>query len=317
MTKNIFFGVDVGGTFTKTALVDVKGRLIAKSKISSRGFSNKSFFAKSLKDNLLSLLVRSPFSATSVEGVGIGLPGPVDFDKGVVLSLTNIRGWNRFPLAAYLKKSFSCPVLVENDANCMALAEARSGAARGASCALCLTLGTGVGGGLIIDKNIYRGPYFLGGEVGHIPLSLKGPVCECGGRGCLERYVGNHALLADVRDIFKKRLSLEEVSRLAALKDPRALRVWRKAGSWIGLALSGVVNVFNPQVIVIGGGVAEAGDVLLKTILETIREHAMKQLKGKIRVKKAALGNDAGVLGAALLVKEYVENTRFPAGREN
>jgi glucokinase len=307
MTKSLYFGVDVGGTFTKTALVDAWGRLILKSKIASHGFSNKSFFAKSLKDNLLSLLGQARSGATNVKGVGIGLPGPVDFDKGVVLSLTNIKGWSRFPLAAYLKKTFSCPVLIENDANCMALAEARCGAARGLSCALCLTLGTGVGGGLIIDKNIYRSPYFLGGEVGHIPLSLKGPVCACGGRGCLERYVGNRALLAQAKGLFKKSLSLEEVSRLVSRKDPRALSFWRKAGSRIGLALSGIVNVFNPQVIVIGGGVAQAGDVLLKAITETVREHAMEQFKDKVNVKKAALGNDAGVLGAAFLIKEHVE----------
>lgn len=309
MPQKLFFGVDVGGTFTKVALVDDKSRLIAKDKFSSEGFSNKPFFAKTLKTNLSSILAEHGFSLKDVRGLGIGVPGPVDFDKGVVLSLTNIRGWDRFPLAAFLKRYFSVPVLIENDANCMALAEARLGAARGVSSALCVTLGTGVGGGLILGKRIYRSPYFLGGEVGHMPISVKGPVCQCGGRGCLERFVGNRALLKKARVLFKKDISLEEVTRLADRHDEKASAFWQETGSLLGMAIAGVVNVFNPEVVVVGGGVAEAGGALLGSIRKAVLRHAMKQLKAKVKIKKAALGNDAGVLGAAILVKERVEAT--------
>lgn len=310
MAQRLFFGVDVGGTFTKTALVDESGRLLAKARFTSDGFANKVFFAKTIRANMLSMFSGRKLALSRLKGIGIGLPGPVDFNKGVVLSLTNIKGWNGFHLSAFLKRYFSVPVLIDNDANCMGLAESRLGAARGASYALCLTLGTGVGGALILNRQIYRSSYCLSSEVGHIPVVSDGPECSCGGRGCLEKFVGNRALLSAIKTAYKKEISLEEVSRLAAKGDRRALKIWQDTGSVIGLAVSGVLNVFNPEVVVIGGGVAEAGAALFSSIRKTVHRHAMRQLKNRIKVRKAVLGNDAGVLGAALLVKEKIDNRR-------
>lgn len=305
--KNFYFGVDMGGTFTKILLVDHEARIVARRKISSEGFSDKYKFVKHLKEAFGQMLDGEGLKFSQVKGLGFGVPGPVDTDRGVVLSLTNIKGWNSFSFAAYLKKYFSCPVFVDNDANCMALAEARLGAAKGVMCALCLTLGTGVGGGLILNGEIYRGPYFFGGELGHVPLNSEGPACECGGRGCLERFVGNRAILSEAKKSFGYSVTLEEVSALAKRRDARACRIWQGVGCALGMALAGIVNVLNPQVIVIGGGVSEAGPVLFQSIRQTVKRHAMKQLKNKIVIKKALLGNDAGCLGAALLVKESVE----------
>lgn len=186
----------------------------------------------------------------------------------------------------------------------MALAESRMGAAKGASYVLCVTLGTGVGGGLILNREIYRSPYFLGGEIGHVPIALDGPRCECGGFACLEKYVGNQAIKRWVRREFKRDIPLEEVSRLARKGDFKAKKVWEGVGEYIGLVISGAVNIFNPEVVVVGGGVSLAGDVLLRSIKRSVKKHAMRLLKNHIKVKRAALGNDAGVLGAALLAKE-------------
>jgi glucokinase len=306
MGKKYFLGIDVGGTFTKMALMSGSGRLVAKSQISSKGFSNKSFFAQEIKKAFLLLVRSQKMRISDVLGIGIGLPGPIDSERGVVFSLTNIKRWNNFPLVSFLKKFFPVSISIENDANCMALAESRIGAAHGASFALCVTLGTGVGGGLILNGEIYRGPYFLGGEIGHIPLALEGPRCKCGGVACLEQYVGNQAVKRKIRSVFKGSLSLEEVGRRARSGDARALKVWRQVGEHIGLALSGVVNTFNPEVIVIGGGVSFAGDVLFGSIRATVKKHAMRFLKKRILIKKAVCGKDAGVLGAALLAKEKV-----------
>ncbi|MFH0877683.1 MAG: ROK family protein [Candidatus Omnitrophota bacterium] len=304
MKKRFYAGVDVGATFTKIALVDDWARLVVRSQFPSKGFSNKSYFAETLKKNLCNLLSAHALDFSHMKALGIGLPGPIDFDRGIVLSLTNIRGWNKFALRSYLKKYFSCPIFLENDANCMALAESRLGAAKTASCALCLTLGTGVGGGLILNKKIYRGPFYFGGEIGHIPLKDQGPVCACGGRGCLEQYIGNRALLSKARKIFGRSITLEAASLLAKGGNKKAVGLWRKAGEDLGFALGGIINVFNPQVIVIGGGVAAAGRVLLAAIQKKARRHAMQLLKTKVKIRKAVLGNDAGVLGAALLAKE-------------
>lgn len=307
MKKAFYFGVDIGATFTKMALVDEKCRIVAREKVSSRGFSNKAFFVKTIKKSFNNILSKEGLRAPQVKAMGIGLPGPVDFKKGIVLSLTNIRGWHNFHLAAYLKKFFSVPVFIENDANCMALAESRIGAAKGASYVLCVTLGTGVGGGLILNREIYRSPYFLGGEIGHVPIAIDGPKCECGGFACLERYAGNQAIKRLIRKEFKKDISLEEASSLARKGDLKAKKIWEDVGQYVGLVVSGVVNIFNPEVIVIGGGVSLAGEVLLGSIKRSVKKHAMMLLKKYIKVKKAALGNDAGVLGAALLAKEGIE----------
>ncbi len=305
MPQKLYFGVDVGGTFTKIALVDAKGRLIAKSRVSSAGFSDKVFFVKTLRSAIYSILSDSKFSYRQVDGIGVGLPGPVDFKRGVVLSLTNIEGWDRFPLRAYLGRYFDAPVFIENDANCMALAESRMGAAAGSRYSLCVTLGTGVGGGVILDGKIYRGPYFLGGEIGHMPISADGPVCQCGGRACLEKYVGNRYLLERAKRVFRKSIPLEEISGMADSGNKKAVEFWKETGATLGLAIAGFINIFNPEVVVVGGGVAQAGNVLIDSIRKTVERHAMKQLKHKVKIRKAALGNDAGVLGAALLAEEY------------
>lgn len=303
----LYLGVDVGGTFTKTALVDSAGRILSKETISSRGFSRKPVFAARLNGAVDRLCERAGRRRKSLIAVGVGVPGPVDFGRGLVLGLTNIRGWTRFPLARFLRRRLRVPAFVENDANCMALAESRRGAARGYAYALCVTLGTGVGGGLILDNKIYHGPFFLGGEVGHIPVGEKGPPCSCGGVGCLERFVGNAALAARARRLFKKKLTLEEISARARAGDRRAEIFWQDAGELIGRALAGVVHTCGPEVIVIGGGVAAAGRVLLDAAAASLRRHAMKQIKGHIKVRKALLGNDAGMIGAALLAKEQAQ----------
>jgi glucokinase len=300
----LYLGVDVGGTFTKTVLTASGGRILSQEKISSRGFSHKRRFADGLDAVLDVLCQRAGRRRRDLRAVGIGVPGPVDFGRGLVLSLTNIRGWSRFPLASFLKRRLRVPVFVENDANCMALAESRRGAGRGASHVLCVTLGTGVGGGLILNGAIYRGPFFLGGEVGHIPVCDGGPACPCGGSGCLERFVGNAALTVRARRIFKRAVSLEEISRRALRGDRRCRKFWQETGTLIGRTLAGVVNTCSPRVIVIGGGVAAAGRVLLDAVAAAVRRHAMRQIKGHIKVRGACLGNDAGMVGAALLAEE-------------
>ncbi len=311
MDKRVFYlGIDVGGTFTKVALIDRSGRIIAKEKVSSQGFSCKEAFLGSVRKCFADMLLKARVPAPSVRAIGIGLPGPVDPERGLVLSLTNIPGWKNFGLVDFLRRAFSIPVFIENDANAMALAEARKGAARGFSHALCLTLGTGVGGALIMDGRIYRGPMFMGGEVGHIPVVPDGPPCDCGGRGCLEQYAGNRAILAQASRLFGRPVALEDLSKMARKGHGRARKIWQDVGQRIGFAAAGVVNVFNPQVIVIGGGVSSAGSILIGAIRCALRRHAMRQLKGKVRIKRAQLGHDAGVLGAALLAKEKIEVPR-------
>jgi len=160
------------------------------------------------------------------------------------------------PLQKIIEKKTAIPAAVDNDANLMALAEHRLGAARGCRNAVCLTLGTGVGGGLILEGKLYRGSSYGAGEIGHMPINEKGPSCNCGGFACLEAYVGNRRIMRQVKAIFKKDIPLEEVSAMAYRGNKKAAALWEAVGSRLGCALTGVVNLLNPDCIVIGGGVA-------------------------------------------------------------
>ncbi|MCM8795950.1 MAG: ROK family protein, partial [Candidatus Omnitrophica bacterium] len=199
------------------------------------------------------------------------------------------------------------PIFLDNDVNLMALAEQRLGAAKGFRNVVCLTLGTGVGGGLVINKAIYRGSTFAAGEIGHLPLNEKGPRCSCGGRGCLEAYIGNTRIIQKARRLFKRRVFPEELSYLAKKKNKKAIRLWNEMGEHLGIALCGVINLLNPDAIVIGGGLAGAGKVLFDKVKKTIFKRAMSVQARYVRVMPAKLGSDAGLIGAAILVKEFLE----------
>jgi glucokinase len=197
-------------------------------------------------------------------------------------------------------------VCIDNDANLMCLAEFKAGGARGARNVICLTLGTGVGGGIIIEGKLYRGSSFAAGEIGHMPINERGPACNCGGRACLEAYIGNHRIEEMVFKYFKKEMPLDQVSRMARNGDQKACAIWKDVGRKLGIALVGAVNLLNPDRIVIGGGVANAGSVLFDAVKETILLQAMDVQARHVTVSKARLGNDAGMIGAAFLVREEV-----------
>ncbi len=228
--------------------------------------------------------------------------------------LPNIPGFKNIRLAELLRHALGIPVMVDNDAKLMALAEFTCGAAAGFGNCLCLTLGTGVGGGLILNGRLYRGIDNAAGELGHIPLNEAGPPCNCGGIACLEAYIGNARILNQATEVFQREMSLEELSDMAARGDPRAIRIWKAAGGVLGTALSGVVNLLNLDAIVIGGGVANAGRVLFYEVRSTIRRRAMSVQARRVKVFKARLGNDAGIIGAAILVLQSVR-TRKPSYR--
>jgi glucokinase len=302
--------IDLGGTKAKIGLVSLSGKVFDRTYISTRSYArSKESLVTAIVESSQSILKNNKLAKKDLYGAGIGAPGPVDFVKGIVHFLPNIPGWKNTPLKKILQKRLGLPVLVDNDVNLMCLAEWKLGAGRKARNILCITLGTGVGGGLVIDGKLFRGPSFSAGEVGHIPLNEKGPGCNCGGFACLERYVGNDAILKAARRIFRdSSITLEELSNMALQdKNIKAIRLWQEVGQKIGIALAGVVNVVNPEIIVIGGGVANAGKYLFTAIRETVSKRAMSTPAGILKIRKAELGDDAGLIGAMLLVKENLE----------
>jgi glucokinase len=181
------------------------------------------------------------------------------------------------------------------------------GSARNFKNALCLTLGTGVGSGIILSGDLYRGPDNAAGEIGHMPINERGPRCNCGGRACLEAYIGNRRLLREAKKLFKRNISLEELTAQAKKQNKQALRIWHEAGRRLGVALVAAVNLLNLDVIVIGGGIANAGNILFDKVTKTVKERAMRVQAKRVRILRAKLGSDAGLIGAAILVAENLK----------
>ena len=304
MPNKFIIGVDLGGTNLKIALLDHKFKIRHKAVLGTKRFSSKEELIAAIVSSVSATLRNNNLQKNNISGVGLGLPGPVDEKSGVVHFFPNIPGWKEVNLKQILQKKLKLPVVLDNDAKLMCLAEYNLGAAFGFKNALCLTLGTGVGGGLIIEGKLYRGASNAAGEIGHMPINEKGPRCNCKGTACLETYIGNNKIIQEARRIFNRAISLEELSTLAKRRNKAALNIWIKVGIRLGIALAGITNLLNLDVIVIGGGVSNAGTVLFGSVRKTINERAMSVQARHVKVLKAKLGNDAGLIGAAILVKE-------------
>lgn len=311
MRTSYAVGVDVGGTRIAAGLVERKGRTIREAKVlTPKGGP----FA--VVDAIIDLIeqVSGGVHASEIAGVGIGLPAQIDFMRQSIEFCTNL------PLAgvdvrALIMSRVRQQVTIDNDGNLAAFGEFRYGAAKGARDFLMITLGTGVGGGMFVGGEPYRGARGLGGEVGHMVIDMDGPPCPCGGNGHIEAYLGRPAIAARGRELaktFKGRAILdqargdidtvtaEDVVKAALLGDEHATHLLMDSGVVLGRALVGLVNLLNPQMIVVGGGIGEACGFMVERAAQVIAEEGLAGRRD-VRVVQAELGNDAGLLGAAAL----------------
>ncbi|MDO8729605.1 MAG: ROK family protein [Candidatus Omnitrophota bacterium] len=308
-------GVDIGGTDVKLGIVR-HGQVLVRRSFPTASISSG---PKALEEGIVAAVrsLRGSFRG-KVESVGVGVPGLVRVPQGIVQTCANVKGWKNVPLQSRLRRRLGVPVRVDNDVHAMALAEWRYGAGRGVRNLVCVTLGTGVGGGFILNGKLYRSRLGPSAEIGHVAIGETGPACSCGGSACLERYVGNRDLLRILRRKLESgaksrlprlaggrldRITPEMVDRACEMGDRLAIETWEEAGCKIGLVLSKVVTLLSPDRIVIGGGLSRAGRWLFEPIRKTLRERAMHPL-GKIPVVPAKLGMSAGLIGAALLGQE-------------
>lgn len=303
MERKYFIGIDLGATNIKLGLIKNR-KIVRKQVLLTSAFVSQEKLILGICASIAEFIASEHLSKNEILGIGMGLPGPVDSLKGLVHFFPNLQGWHNVPLQLVMQRKTRLPVAIDNDANLMALAEVRIGAARGLKNVVCITLGTGVGGGIIINGDVYRGASGVAGEIGHIPLNEQGPKCNCGGIACLERYVGNKTILADTQRVLGQGISLEAVTCLAKRGNRKAIAVWANAASHLGVGLSGVVNILNPEAIIIGGGVAKAGKFILDKVQQVIFKRAMPHSVKTVKILKAKLGVDAGMLGAALLIEE-------------
>ncbi|MFA5356556.1 MAG: ROK family protein [Candidatus Omnitrophota bacterium] len=306
MADKFIIGIDLGGTNLKVALLDKGYRIKDKDILNTRRFSARNALISAIADSVVNLIKANNLGKTDILGIGIGLPGPVDREKGVVHFFPNIPGWREVGLKGILERRLKIPVAVDNDAKLMCIAEHALGAAKGFNNAVCVTLGTGVGGGIIINGALYRGSSNASGEIGHIPINEKGPRCNCGGYACLEDYIGNNVILKKAKKAFGRDIQLEELSSLAKRGNLKARAIWLEVAASLSVALVVVVNLLNPDCIVIGGGVAGAGKILFDSVRKKILSRAMSVQARHVKVYKAKLGNRAGLIGAAILAGQRI-----------
>ncbi len=308
-------GVDVGGTNVKIALVSDKGKIIYSNSIPTRAEMGYEHTINSMKDAIRDLLKETKMKPSDIEGVGFGFPGQIDCKKGIVRLAPNIPGWVDIPIASIMEKEFGIPTRVDNDVRTATLGELNYGAGVGCENLVCITVGTGIGSGIVLNGKLVRGANNAAGELGHIKLNMQGgPLCGCGDRGCLEAYASGPSIVAmaeeyirggkstKYRELANPDITPYIVAVAAKEGDPVARQIFRIMGEYIGMGLTSVVNLLNPEKIIIGGGVAESGDILLEPIRETIAKRAMT-IQRQVEIVPAQLGNTAGVIGASLLIK--------------
>lgn len=297
-----FLGVDWGGTYIKLGVVSKEGKVKLRRVLPSQELCQKDLFINKITD----LVER--FRGYRLKAIGIGAPGVIDVERGFIYYLPNIKGWRNYPLKEVLERKTNLPVYIDNDANVFTLAESLYGRAKGLKRAIFLTLGTGLGGGLIIEGRVFRGR-LSAAELAHLPITKNGRRCGCGARGCIETFVGNRYLERRYKILkrIKNEVSLKEIFKRMSQAEREALSIGKEFVEYLGRFLSGLINIFNPERIIIGGGVSESLSLFKPYLWQVIRHQAMwPNLKG-LKIVRAGLKGDAGIIGAALFAQQSLQ----------
>lgn len=302
-------GIDLGGTSIKYALVDKAGNSFFEGKLPSFASVSAAEVIGQLVKAATILKEEAARQNWEICGVGVGTPGIVDVTNSIVLGgAENIVGWENIDLATILEEKLNLPIVIGNDANLMGLGETKFGAGRGCTHVVFLTVGTGIGGAVIIDGRLFNGYANRGTELGHVPLIATGERCACGGVGCLEHYASTAALvrrfaaLAQERGLtFDEEINGELIVRLYHEAFPLAIDCLNEHFYYLGRGIAGFINIFSPERIVIGGGVAESGAFYLEKIREVVKENVIMDCALNTEIVAAELGNRAGLIGAASL----------------
>ena len=309
-----YLGIDLGGTFIKGAVISEEGKIVTKSKTPTEHEKGADKVVENIAALCHELLAASGMKKEDITAIGMGVPGMIDSDAGVVVTSNNL-GWKNFPIADKLTALTGLPVKTANDANVAALGEVKFGGGKDLENAIMVTLGTGVGSGLVLDGRLYEGNQGAGAELGHSIIIKDGELCTCGRRGCLEAYASATALIRDTKRAMEKHpdslmwktaKTLDEVDGATAFKnkenDPAAREVVDNYIGYLAAGLTNFANIFRPEAILLGGGVSAEGDGLIIPLAEAVSREIFAGDRGpQVAIKIAELGNKAGLLGAAAL----------------
>lgn len=317
MTKKYAIGIDLGGTSVKYALIDNEGVFHFQGKLPSKADISAEAVIGQLVTACKETMASAQQLGVTIEGIGIGTPGIVDETNRIVLGgAENIKGWENLNLADRIEAETHLPVQMGNDANLMGLGETMYGTGQGARNVVFLTVGTGIGGAVVIDGKLFNGFANRGTELGHVPLIANGEPCACGSIGCLEHYASTSALVRRFnkraaeagRSFSGEEINGELIVRLYKEGDKLATECLDEHCDFLGHGIAGFINIFSPQRIVIGGGLSEAGDFYIQKVSERAHRYVMADCAVNTRIMAASLGNKAGSIGAASLV--FSSNTK-------
>jgi len=307
--------IDLGGTKIIAAIISNQGRVITREYYLTLAEEGPQLVIKRTLSAIDRLLSLGKIDSSQLNSISIAAAGAIDFGKGLVTLSPNLPGWYDIPLRDLIKEKYRVNTLLINDASAAALGEHRFGAGKGVNNLILLTLGTGIGGGIIINGKLYSGPCGSAGEIGHMTIDVNGPRCSCGNIGCLEMLAsgtavareaikrirqGERSSLTEIVEGKIESITAEKVEVAAQGGDSLALEVILKAANYLGVGLVNLVNIFNPEMIIVGGGMAKMGNLLLDPAKQVVRERAFQLPAQAVRIVPAQLGDDAGVLGAAV-----------------
>ncbi|MHB8843450.1 MAG: ROK family protein [Nitrospirota bacterium] len=308
----VVIGVDLGGTNARTALVGCSGDIFNKQKEATRAAEGHERVIATLVGHIDQQRKDAARDGRKVVAVGVGAPGVIHAQTGVVVKSPNFPDWNNLPLKGTLERELKLPVFIENDANAAAFGEQWRGAAKDVKSLIFLTLGTGVGGGIILDGAIWHGADGMAGEVGHMTIVPDGRPCGCGNTGCLEMYASSRGIIMNYQEAVRTEdrgrgaVTSAQVYQAARANDPAALAALRQMGCSLGIGIANLINIFNPEMVVIGGGVREAWDLFIDATRSEITKRAFEYPAARTRIVPSVLGDDAGMVGAAAVAFQAV-----------
>ena len=302
--------IDMGAMHLSAALGDFSARILEEIEVPFQVDMGPEEGLQQADNILKELLQKRGLSAADLSAIGVGVPGPVIADKGMVMAPPIMPGWDRFPIRTTLEQKWGTAVTLNNDAELGALGEWAYGAGRGEKNLAFIKVGSGIGAGLIINQQLYGGNTGSAGEIGHLTVDENGPLCACGNHGCLEAFAGGHAIALQARKLVTsgKRTLLSEksldtitardVAEAARRGDLAAQEIIKRSGTFIGIAIAGLINLINPSTVIIGGGVAQVGDLLTAPIRQAVRERSLRASEHSVRITTAMLGRRSSLMGA-------------------
>lgn len=321
MREKYIIGIDLGGTKVFTAVCNMNGYIVNKIKFSTDASSGRGHVIQKINDSIYQVIRLSNISIEDIAAIGISSPGPLDVSGGIVLCAPML-GWDNVPLCNLLQEEFKVPVYLENDGNAAAFGELLLGAGRGCSNLIYITVSTGIGSGIIIDKKIYHGKHDAAGEFGHICIEPDGRKCDCGNYGCLEAYASGTAIARIAKELVRKEKysklleisnnAIESIDCIAVEKaayegDGLSTKIWYEAGRRLGHGISVLMQILDPEIVIIGGGVSKAWKLFYEPMITSVQQKIYRHISKDMTIVPAQLVDNAGLQGAVMIAAKKCE----------